>query len=678
MTALYPRLAITGIRKNKRLYFPYIGTCVGMVAMFYIIHSLSFSPTLREMKGGNLMGSILSLGVFVIAVFAAIFLLYTNSFLIRRRNKEFGLYHVLGMGKPAIARILIWETLFVAIFSLALGLGLGIALSKLAELLLLKIVHGAVDYRITISMECVSYTAGLFGCIFLLLLLKSLWTIYRSDPLALLKSETVGEKPPKGNWFLALVGIVMLGIAYYYAIKIKNPSLAMGVFFLLVILVILATYLLFISGSVTLCRGLQKNKKYYYRKNHFVSVSTMAYRMKRNGAGLASICILSTMVLVMLSSSSSLYIGAEDSLRERHPADNEIVLALDSPVEFDEAHIGIVRQAYEKSLADSGATPQNLRDFRSAMALGLWDQDSIRLATSIDTSGTLDNPFAHFLNVYFLSARDYSSITGTELSPAPGEAYIATLGFSCSQDAIDIGPLTFRILDEAAFPPIGQDMSNLVPSLLLVVSDWDQALPLADISGENGRPLLNLCWHYGYDLDCSDQEQIRVMDAQRDALRTVDFLMDSGFSYSSKCEAETRLDFYTTYGSLFFIGIVLSVVFLFAAALIVYYKQISEGYEDQARFSIMQKVGMTKQDIRRSINSQVLTVFFAPLLAAGVHTAFAFPMIWQMLKLFGMHNLLLIILTTLAAFTIFGGFYVIIYWFTARAYYSIVSGARAE
>ena len=587
------------------------------------------------------------------------------------------------MGKPAIARILTWETLLTAVISIVLGLTVGIALSKLAELLLLKIVHGQVDYRITLSAECVTDTVIMFGCIFLLLLLKSLWTVYRSDPLALLKSETVGEKPPKGNWLLALAGIVMLGIAYYFAATIKNPSMAVGVFFLLVILVIIATYLLFISGSVTLCRSLQKNKKYYYRKNHFVSVSTMAYRMKRNGAGLASICILSTMVLVMISSSASLYIGAEDSLRTRYPRDNEIDLKLDTAEEFDETHIGLVRQAYEKSLRDSGVAPENLLDFRYAMVLGLRDQDGFQpISSAMDAvapSAARDDPYEHVRVVYFLSARDYNTLMGTNLSPAPGDAYLSTLHCTDSPDSVHIGPLSFQIRkDIVGFPPIGESMGSILPSLLLVVSDWDQVLPMADMTFGDGKSVLDLRWCYGYDLDCSDPEKIRIFEALEDSLHTVDFLMENGYGCRVACRAEARRDFYMLYGSLFFIGVLLSIVFLFAAALIVYYKQISEGYEDQARFSIMRKVGMTGQDIRRSINSQVLTVFFAPLLFAGLHMAFAFPMVWLMLRMFGMKNLILMVLTTLAAFAVFGVFYIIIYWFTAGAYYSIVSGARQE
>ena len=587
------------------------------------------------------------------------------------------------MGKPAIARILTWETLLTAVISIVLGLTVGIALSKLAELLLLKIVHGQVDYRITLSAECVTDTVIMFGCIFLLLLLKSLWTVYRSDPLALLKSETVGEKPPKGNWLLALAGIVMLGIAYYFAATIKNPSMAVGVFFLLVILVIIATYLLFISGSVTLCRSLQKNKKYYYQKNHFVSVSTMAYRMKRNGAGLASICILSTMVLVMISSSASLYIGAEDSLRTRYPRDNEIDLKLDTAEEFDETHIGLVRQAYEKSLRSSGAVPENLLDFRYAMILGLRDQDGFQpISSAMDAvapSAARDDPYEHVRVVYFLSARDYNTLMGTNLSPAPGDAYLSTLHCTDSPDSVHIGPLSFQIRkDIVGFPPIGESMGSILPSLLLVVSDWDQVLPMADMTFGDGKSVLDLRWCYGYDLDCSDPEKIRIFEALEDSLHTVDFLMENGYGCRVACRAEARRDFYMLYGSLFFIGVLLSIVFLFAAALIVYYKQISEGYEDQARFSIMRKVGMTGQDIRRSINSQVLTVFFAPLLFAGLHMAFAFPMVWLMLQMFGMRNLLLMILTTLAAFAVFGVFYIIIYWLTAGAYYGIVSGARQE
>lgn len=308
---LYPKLAILGIQKNRRLYIPYLLTCIGMVAMFYILQSLSYSPLLQEMKGGNNVGLVLSLGKYVISVFSLIFLIYTNSFLNRRRNKEFGLYHILGMGKRGLLRISAWESLFISAVGMVGGIALGIALSKLAELGLLNAIHVAPDYRFTMHFESIKVTIGIFAIIFVFLFLKSMLHILRAKPLELMHSEQTGEKPPKANWLFAVLGLLLLGGAYYLAVSIQSPLKALTLFFVAVIMVILGTYLLFCAGSVTLCRTLQKNKRYYYQKQHFVSVSSMTYRMRRNGAGLASICVLSTMVLVMLSSASSLFIGAE-------------------------------------------------------------------------------------------------------------------------------------------------------------------------------------------------------------------------------------------------------------------------------------------------------------------------------------------------------------------------------
>ena len=296
---LYPRLALSGIRNNRKLYVPYILSCIGTVMMYFILHSLSLSPLLHETRGGDNLEIILSLGKYVIAAFSLLFLFYTNSFLIRRRYKEFGLYSVLGMDKRGIGRVVLWESLFVSLLGLAAGLLFGIAFSKLAELGLLRAIQSDVDFRFYLSWEAVLSTLLLYGGIFAALMLKSLWQVGRTKPLELLKSENYGEKPPKANWFFALLGLGLLGVAYYLSLSIQSPLKALMLFFVAVLMVIAATYLLFMAGSVTLCRLLQKNKKYYYKKNHFVSVSSMAYRMKRNGAGLASICILCTMVLVM-------------------------------------------------------------------------------------------------------------------------------------------------------------------------------------------------------------------------------------------------------------------------------------------------------------------------------------------------------------------------------------------
>ena len=346
-TALFPKLAWTGIKKNHKLYFPYILSCVGSVMMYYIISFLSFSPAVKGIKGGNDLSAILGMGKFVIVAFALVFLLYTNSFLVRRRNMEFGLYNILGMDKRSISKILIWESLIVAAISIGAGLFGGIVFSKLSELVLIFMVHGETDYRFSVSTESVIYTVELFAAIFIVLLIKSIVSVRRSNPLELMNSERAGEKPPKANWIFALLGVLILGTAYVMSATIKSPLSAIFAFLVAVVLVIIGTYLLFMAGSVALCRILQKNKKYYYKKNHFVSVSSMAYRMKRNGAGLASICILSTMVLVMIASSASLYFGADDTIKSRFPQENQITAYISEIDCLDEEHISKLRTGYE-------------------------------------------------------------------------------------------------------------------------------------------------------------------------------------------------------------------------------------------------------------------------------------------------------------------------------------------
>lgn len=354
---LYFRLACSGIRKNRKLYVPYLLTVIGMVMMSQIMQSLSYSPALHAMKGGSQLETILSLGKLVIAVFAGIFLLYTNSFLIRRRYREFGLYNVLGMDKNALSRVVVWENLIVALVGLAVGLALGTLLYKLAELGLVNMVHGQVDDSIVVEPESLKFTLVIFAVIFALIMIRSLIQVRHTRPLELLRSESAGEKPPRANYLLGFLGLALLGGAYYMAVTISNALSAFTWFFVAVLMVIAGTYLVMISGSVVLCRLLQKWKGYYYKKQHFVSISSMAYRMKRNGAGLASICILATMVLVMISSTGSLYIGAEDAIAVRYPYDSTVKLYFGRLDELDDRNVEKIQRTMERTLEAQKVTP---------------------------------------------------------------------------------------------------------------------------------------------------------------------------------------------------------------------------------------------------------------------------------------------------------------------------------
>ena len=661
------RLAWSGIRKNRKLYLPYCLTIIGMVMMSYIMQALSYAPALHSFKGANQLEAILSLGKLVIAVFAAIFLLYTNSFLIRRRYREFGLYNVLGMDKNALCRVVFWENLTVAALGLTAGLFFGGALYKLAELGLVNMVHGQVDHSFTVEWSAIRFTLVIFAVIFAMLLLRSMVQVRRSNPLELLHSEAAGEKPPRANYLLGFLGVALLAGAYYMAVTISNALSAFTWFFVAVLMVIAGTYLVMISGSVVLCRLLQKWKGYYYKKQHFVSVSSMAYRMKRNGAGLASICILATMVLVMISSTGSLYIGAEDAMANRYPHDSGLTLRLSRLEWMDDAHMAEIEAALDGTLEAQKVTPTAREIYRYATISGVFAGEE--LLTDPTEAGGVTN-YNEVYSLYFVPQEDYNRLFGTDLQLQPGQALAGAYNCSLQWDTIQIGQLQLEIAGQMPRDmTMGVMKVSVVPSVVLVVSDMQELSGLESL----GVTMSDYC---GFDFDLPEEDIVAVHQALCESLKTLSIA--DGIKVQSECPILERDDFYLTFGGLFFIGIMLSVIFIAAAALIIYYKQVSEGYEDQSRFAIMRKVGMTRQDIKKSVNSQILTVFFIPLLLAGVHLAFAFPMVWKILTMFSLTNKRLAICTNIGAFLIFCVFYVVIYRFTAHAYYRIVSGQEKE
>ena len=657
------RLAWSGIRKNRKLYLPYCLTIIGMVMMSYIMQALSYAPALHAMKGGSQLEAILSLGKLVIAVFAAIFLLYTNSFLIRRRYREFGLYNVLGMDKNALCRVAFWENLIVAVIGLAVGLALGTLLYKLAELGLVNMIRGQVDDSIVVEPESLEFTLVIFAVIFALIMIRSLIQVRHTRPLELLRSESAGEKPPRANYLLGLLGLGLLGGAYYMAVTISNALSAFTWFFVAVLMVIAGTYLVMISGSVVLCRLLQKWKGYYYKKQHFVSVSSMAYRMKRNGAGLASICILATMVLVMISSTGSLYIGAEDAIAVRYPYDSTVKLYFGRLDELDDRNVEKIQRTMERTLEAQKVTPTAEKIFRYVSVSGALLED--RLVTDFTEVNAVMN-YNQVYSLYLLSQADYNQMYGTDIALQPGQAMVRVYNGSWNGSHIQVGALELDVVGQL---PCGLEMEDmtLVPSLVLVVSDLQQASVPEEC---------NMIFFCGYDFGLPEEETLEAHRALEAAVKAL--ASEQKIHCRVECPIVERQDFYITFGGLFFIGMILSAMFIAAAALIIYYKQVSEGYEDQSRFAIMRKVGMTRQDIKKSINSQILTVFFIPLLMAGIHLAFAFPLVWQMLTMFSLTNKRLAICTNIGAFLIFCVFYVVIYRFTAHAYYRIVSGQEKE
>lgn len=675
----YPKLAASSIRKNKRMFTPFILTCTGMVMMFYIILYLAVSDVLDSLIGAETLRQIFTLGSWVIAIFAAIFLFYTNSFLIRRRKKEFGLYNILGMGKHNIARILFWETLIIAIVSIGAGLVAGIAFSKFAELGMVNVMHGKVTYNLSVSFLAIKRSVQVFGVIFLLLLLNSIRQVRFASAVSLLRSENAGEKPPKGNWVFGILGIVLLSVAYYLAITIKDPIAALFTFFVAVIMVIVATYLVMIAGSVVFCRLLQKKKNYYYKPNHFVSVSSMVYRMKRNGAGLASICILVTMVLVVMASTTCLYFGEESAINLRYPRDINMDFRFTEVSALSDEHIDALKSGIFEELERRNVSPENGYYYRTASLSGVLN------GTTVDVNPSNIDPAEAMTSmrlIYFVSLDDYNRLMGTDEKLSDGEALIYTNRDSYQGDTVSFcGETTFRIkksLDD--FYQSGDSVMDMMSGITLVVPDLESTIEgLLSLSDFQGERLVQLRWLYNFDTGGEPNQQISLYEDLCDTFEDTSVKERLGYSscYMESQENE-RADFYGLFGALFYIGIILSIVFILAAVLIIYYKQISEGYEDQSRFEIMQKVGMTKRDIRKTVNSQLLTVFFLPLLLATMHIVFAFPIIQKMLLMFNLNNVPLFAATTAISVVVFAVFYAIVYRLTSNAYYKIVSGMRED
>ena len=664
-------LAWTGIRKNRKLYLPYIFTCAGMVMMEYIVDAVAYSPALALMPGAETLFTMLRFGAWIVALFSLVFLFYTHSFLIRRRKREFALYNILGMDKRNIGRILLWETLIVGAVSLAGGLLGGMLFSKLAELLLSNMMNVGVTYRLTVSPEAIGFTSAVFAGIFALILASSYTRVRVGKPVDLLRGESAGEKPPRVNWLLGILGFVLLGIAYFIAASIEQPIEALLWFFAAVALVILATYCLFVCGSVLLCRVLRQNRAYYYQPRHFVSVSSMAFRMKRNGAGLASVCVLSTMVLVTMLATASLYFGMRNDVNWHYPRDFSVTARLRPETPDDKDAIFALRRNLSKSLSDNGYSPRDELEYRSAEISGLLAGSDFQ--PDADEAGFALSHLGNLISVYLVPIEDYNRVTDSAVSLAPGEALVARDRVDFSETLLNIGDaLSLRVAGEADAWEIRMGETVAVPTLAFFVSDYDETLrPLKALVDSYGRPMLTRAWSYSFSDPAKEEADF---SAVRRGISGADNFSLLWF----RSRASEYNDSLSGCGGLFFLGILLSAAFLMGTVLIIYYKQITEGYEDQSRFEIMQKVGMTKRDIRASVNSQMLIVFFLPLGFAFLHTAFAFPIVRKLLMLFDFMNLRVMLVTGGVSALAFAAFYALVYWLTSNAYFAIVSGDSAS
>lgn len=653
---LYRKLARTNIRKNTRTYLPYIAACIMTVAMFYNMYFLAGNSAT---KSGSLK-SMLEMGKWLVGIFSFFFLFYTNSFLVRRRKKEFGLYNILGLEKRHIAKVMLWETLYTALAGIGLGLVFGILFSKLMILLLYRILHFDIAYGFSISANGLAVTAVFFLVLFLLILLNSLRQVHTASPIELLHGTEVGEKEPKTKWLLAVIGVLCLGGGYYIAIATENPLAALTWFFFAVLLVIIGTYCLFTAGSIAILKMLRKHKAYYYKTSHFVSVSGMIYRMKQNAAGLATICILCTMVLVMISSTVSLYSGMDDLLDTRFAYDMKVTADYRPGDEFDRAQ---QLQKVKEAAGQSACTDINIRDYME-LYFTLVKTDDGFTADEEASSGVSD-----IISFYVLTQEDFKRIGGEQLELSDGVAvYDSTESVS---DTFELFGDEFTVEKRLDSLPQKSAMQDIVQVICVVVPDEEMLLNLYELKtqavGDDQGAGIN--YIIGLDMNGSKEEKMACAELVRTAVS-----QEADNSYVSYVESkqESEADFYVTYGGLFFLGIFLGALFVMATVLIIYYKQISEGYDDAGKYEIMQKVGMSRQEVKASIRSQVLSVFFLPLLMAGVHIAFAFPIISRLLALMNLTNTVLFAGCTVTTLIIFAVFYAIVYALTARTYYRIV------
>ncbi|MDO4540116.1 MAG: ABC transporter permease [Syntrophomonadaceae bacterium] len=661
----YPRLAAANLRKNAQVYVPYIITCIITVAMFYIMGSLSRNPALgTDMYAAASLKTILNLGVIVVGLFAAIFLFYTHSFLIKRRKKEFGLFNILGLEKKHLAKVMCWETLYTALISLVSGLLIGMLLSKLMYLILLQLLQFDTKFGFELSAYAAGLTVILFGAIFLLILLNSWRQVHLAQPIELLQGGRTGEREPQARWWLAIAGLLCLGGAYYICVANTNPYDIIPLFFSAVILVVIGTYSVFIAGSIALLKLLRRRKDYYYQTNHFIAVSGMMYRMKQNAAGLASICILSTMVLVMLSSTASLYIGLEDVLRTRYP--NEIAIQSDVRPERDEEP---VYQAINQVLAQQGLSAQGVQDYRylNLLVQPVEGEASFTLYQPSDAIN-----YRSVFNLCLLPLEDFKGLTGLEAELNPGQALLYSLRGSYHHPTLSVWGQEWELKpsgdDFAGFNLGTAYNADMIGTHFLIVSDIEvMENLLALLPTANDIPISAIRHYIGFDLDAPEAACQQTYAAIISQLRAHGY---DGYSIESR--TANRQDFLSLYGGLLFLGLFLGILFIMATVLIIYYKQISEGYDDKERFAIMQKVGLSREEVRRAVSSQILVMFSLPLAAACLHLAFAFPAITTMLRALNLTDTGLFALCTLGSIAIFAVFYTIVYGLTARTYYQIV------
>lgn len=666
---IFSGLAKQNIRNNKSTYIPYIITCIFCIAMIYMMEFLRDCPTLDQaVRQADEVRMIVFTGEIVVEIFCIIFLIYSNSFLMKRRQKEIGLYNILGLERNHIGIVMFLETIITSIGSFAGGIAAGIIGSKLALLLLLKLLHIPSVLGFYISVKGIFTCLFMFGIVFLMILFLNLAKIHLSRPVELLRGNNTGEKEPAAKWLMALIGFICLGAGYYLAVTTESPIKAITIFLLAVILVMAGTYLLFTAGSIVILKFLRRRKSFYYRTGNFISISGMLYRMKQNAIGLASICILSTGVLLMISMTVSIYFGMNDIMLNRYPYDVDMSV---TSISEDECQTAI--EAFEKAIADNKVPVEKSVEeiYLDIVCSKNGDQILIKPANTIRNSDSV-------LVLSLLNQAEYERLTGISANLKDGEIF-AWYPSAVQKDSVTVDETEFTVKKWLDKNPLTCGEDAVSDNAVLVVTDEDfkkfDEMRTEMYKGVSSAPAgEDLTLHLGLDITGSETDKIDFGTPVMEVVK--DLKKNGGLSENSWITSGIRQQEYESYyadnGSLLFIGILLGSLFLMGTAMIIYYKQISEGYEDQKRFEIMQKVGLSRREVRSSVRRQILMVFFLPLLMAMLHITMAFPMIRRMLLLFGMTNTKLFIGCTAGTVLIFAVAYGLIYLMTARSYYHIV------
>ena len=661
----YPKMAVSNIRKNKKIYAPYMLMCTFAIMMYYMMNSIINNNDVQTIQNADVVVEILKVGLWVARIFVVIFLFYINSFLMKRRTKEIGLYNILGMEKRHIGIMMFFESVYIAVITIAAGIFLGVVFAKLMFLMLLKLIAAESVPSFDLQPESVLYTMVFFLAIFVATYIYNICKVHLSNVIELLHGGQIGEKEPKTKILLTVIGLVCIGAGYYFALFEESPLKAINLFLIAVILVVIGTYALFTSGSIALLKLLRKNKNFYYKTGNFMSISGMLYRMKQNAVGLASICILSTMVLISISTTVSMYAGMEDTIRKTYPSEIDIS-AISGTYEASSAvdeEVGKINEKY-------GVAPENYASFHSLSLMGISEDSGSYVITWNSAEAYMNN---NGLLIAVMSVDEYNNVSNTNYTLNEGEilAYsdeeklrnnnVVKLSYNGKERSYNVKESLAKVSSR-----VGMEQADSITKSVLIIVDGQQEFEkVYEYFCANEDASMSMYYNIMYDTTLSAEKSMELSKE----LNSID--ISGNYVYADN-QYDMRKQINQMFGSFLFLGMFVGLLFLMATTLIIYYKQISEGFDDRERFVIMQNVGMSRDEVKRTIRSQVLMVFFLPLIASAIHVLVSFRIIKMILKVMALVNTQLFAACTIVTFLVFCAIYGIVFVVTEKAYYNIV------